>query len=313
MPAKHTVDRVATSSTFAESDAVRASNNRVRLDLDYLFPTSYAATPFAGLCEEAFEAIATVMPGGNLPRVPGWAGPSGYAEVVEKYGRLPADPADDVRRLVGEMSRDLLAGTTIWRCPQLQYNVGAAVNVVAAAMYALGLDLNVYLISDGQAGNAVLAERAVGAILAELSGVDRQAARGLFTFGGTGTMAYAIKCGIRKCAPESVRIGVPDDIHVVVTEDAHFSHETAADWLGIGADRLIMVPADPVDRRSDLGEAERLMRQCIQRGGRIGTVLVNGGTTYDHTIDNVAGFAALRDRLVADHGLSYRPHLHVDS
>jgi hypothetical protein len=169
---EQTTDPVAMSSTLVASDTVRASDGRVRLDLDYLFPTSYAAMPFAALCEEAFEAMAAVMPGRNLPRVPGWVGPSGYAEIVEKYGRLPADPVVDARALVGEMSRDLLAGTTVWRCPQLQYNVGAAVNVVAAAMYALGLDLNVYLISDGQAGNAVLAERAVGAILADLAGVD---------------------------------------------------------------------------------------------------------------------------------------------
>jgi hypothetical protein len=62
-----------------------------------------------------------------------------------------------------------LAGTTLWRCPELQYNIGAAVNVAAAAAYALALDANVFLISDGQAGNAVLAEHAVAAILADLA------------------------------------------------------------------------------------------------------------------------------------------------
>ena len=41
--------------------------------------------------------------------------------------------------------------------------------------------------------------------------------------GGTGTLAYAVKAGIRKVAPESIHRGVPDDLHVLVTDDAHFS------------------------------------------------------------------------------------------
>lgn len=126
--------------------------------------------------------------------------------------------------LVRSVSADLLAGTTAWRCPDLQYNIGAAVNVAAAAVYALALDLNVFLISDGQVGNAVLAEQAVAAILADLAGLPQDQAHGPFTFAGTGTIAYAIKTGIRKAAPESVRDGLPSDVHIVVTEDAHFSH-----------------------------------------------------------------------------------------
>ena len=86
-----------------------------------------------------------------------------------------------------------IAGAVNWRCPELQYNLGAAVNVVAAAMYAVSLDVNVYLINDGLAGNVVAAEAAVSSILADLTAVDLQRAYGLFTFGGTGTMAYGIK------------------------------------------------------------------------------------------------------------------------
>ena len=276
-----------------------------------LYPPSYADSPLPLLVAAGADGLAAAQHG-DPPRLSGWANGTGYTELLTRYGDLPDDVVADPVGLVERIARDLFGGAVHWRCPELQYNLGAAVNVVSAAVYALALDVNVYLINDGLAGNAVVAERAVGRILAGLSGVDPDRARGLFTFGGTGTMAYAIKVGIRKAAPESARTGVPANLRVVVTEDAHFSHATAADWLGIGSDALVTVPAD-VTRRSDLGAAERLMREQVERGARIATIIVNGGTTYDHAVDDIVGFARLRDRLVADYHLDYRPHLHVDS
>lgn len=278
-----------------------------------LFPGGYADSPFTALCSEAFTAMAAVMPAGDLPRVPGWQGPGGYGEVLARYARLPEGPAPDVAALVRDISTDLLAGTTLWRCPDLQYNIGAAVNVAAAAAYALALDANVFLISDGQAGNAVLAEHAVAAILAGLAGIPQGQAHGVFTFGGTGTIMYGIKAGIRKAAPESVQLGLPLNVHVMVTQDAHFSHLAAADWLGIGASRVITVPAVTRDRRTDVRAAGRILREHLDKGARIAAMLINGGTTYDHVVDDIAAFAGLRDQLVAEYRLSYRPHLHVDS
>lgn len=277
-----------------------------------LFPTSYAGSPFVELCAQVFGTLADLMPDGDLPRIPGSDGPPSYDTLAAHYGSLPTEVASDPAAVLRSMTRDLLAGAVNWRCPELQYNLGAAVNVAAAAMYAAALDVNIYLINDGLAGNAVVAERAVGRILGQLAGVQADRGHGLFTFGGTGTMAYAIKAGLRKVAPDSARRGVPADAAVVVTKDAHFSHAAAADWLGVGSDQLVTLPADR-ERRTDLGRAEALLRDALQRGARIATIIINGGTTYDHVIDDIAGFAALRDRLVAEYDLPYRPHLHVDS
>lgn len=277
-----------------------------------LFPTSYAQSSFVELCQQVFDTLADLMPDGDLPRVPGSDGPSGYTALADRYASLPDGVAPEPAAVLRSMTRDLLAGAVNWRCPELQYNLGTGVNVAAAVMYAAALDVNVYLINDGLAGNAVVAERAVSRILAQLAGTEPERGHGLFTFGGTGTMAYAIKAGIRKVAPDSAQRGLPGDIAVVVTEDAHFSHATAADWLGVGSDQLITLPADR-ERRTDLTNAETLLRDALERGTRIATIIINGGTTYDHVIDDVAAFAALRDRLVADLSLPYRPHLHVDS
>jgi glutamate/tyrosine decarboxylase-like PLP-dependent enzyme len=281
------------------------------LDLDFFFPPGYGDSALPELCEAGLESLHELMPDGDVPRIPG-EGLQRHEDLQDFYGRLPAGPTNQPGDLLRRMSRDLLAGAVNWRCPELQYNLGAPVNVVAAAMYAVALDVNVYLINDGLAGSAVAAETAVVRILGGLAGLPRGQAHGAFVFGGTGTMAYAIKSGIRKAAPDSSRAGVPDDVKLMITEDAHFSHATAADWLGIGSDNLLVARA-AADRRSLLDDAERQLRQALEEGCRVAAVIINGGTTYDHAVDDIPGFFRLRDRLVEDYELPYRPHLHVDS
>lgn len=278
-----------------------------------LFPTRYGDSPFLDLCGRAFSTLDELMPDADLPRVPPppVSQPT-LRDLVQSYGRLPDVGTGDPHQLIADMTGDFLAGAVNWRCPELQYNLGAAVNVVAAAMYAVSLDVNVYLINDGLAGNVVAAEAAVSSILARLTSVPPDQAYGLFTFGGTGTMAYGIKSGLRKAFPDSVRTGLPASARAVVTEDAHFSHATAADWLGLGADQLVVLPAGE-DRRTKMDGAEALLRAELEAGHRLVTVIINGGTTYDHAIDDIAAMASLRDRLVAEYNLPYRPHLHVDS
>lgn len=277
-----------------------------------LFPECYASNSFPKYCETAFQSLAELMPDADLPRVPGWNGPGDYPELVAAYSSLPLAPAAAPQKIIGEMAKDFLAGAVNWRCPDLLYNLGAAVNVSAAAIYALALDVNVYLINDGLAGNCVLAESAVANILAQLADVSSERSHGLFTFGGTGTNFYPIKVGTRKLKPDSGQTGLPPNIKVAVTDDAHFSHAAAADWAGIGTDNLIVLKPD-AERRTDLKDADRQLRAALDAGYSVPAILINGGTTYDHAIDDVEGFVALRSRLVEDYKLGYVPHLHVDS
>lgn len=277
-----------------------------------LFPDRYASNPFPKYCETVFQSLAELMPNADLPRVPGWSNPSNYSKLIEGYSLLPFSPATDPQKIISEIAKDFLAGAVNWRCPELFYNLGAAVNVSAAAIYALALDVNVYLINDGLAGNCVLAESAVANILSQLADVLRERSYGVFTFGGTGTNFYAIKVGTRKFKPDSGKTGLPQNIKIAITDDAHFSHATAIDWSGIGTDNIIVLKAD-AERRTDLKNADKQLRTAFEAGYSIPSILINGGTTYDHTIDDIEGFVALRSRLVEDYKLSYVPHLHIDS
>lgn len=279
---------------------------------DKLFPRNYSSNPFPEYCQILFKDLAAAMPERDLARVPGWLGPGEYQDLVEHYSCLPERTTSEPPKIIREIARDLLAGAVNWRSPDLLYNLGAAVNVAAAAIYALALDVNVYLINDGLAGNCILAEAAVGNILADLADVPRGMGHGVFTFGGTGTNLYAIKIGTRKLRPDSGEKGLPSNISILVTEDAHFSHAAAADWAGIGTDNLIVIKAGH-ERRSDIADAEARAREALQSGHAIPAMLINGGTTYDHTVDDIEAFISLRERLRQEYKLNYLPHLHVDS
>ncbi|MDP9176311.1 MAG: pyridoxal-dependent decarboxylase [Gemmatimonadota bacterium] len=258
------------------------------------------------------DTLAELLPGGNAPRVIGREGTARDRALLEKYGTISECGYQDDFQFIRTVARDLLAGAVNWRGPDTMYNLGAPVNAPAAAAYALALDLNVYLINDGLAGNAILAEAAVAKILAGLAGIDPAKAHGVFTFGGTGTILYGMKMGTRRLAPESDRTGLPVGISIAITEDAHFSHPTAADWLGVGTNNLILAsPGD--DRRTNVDDLEVKLRAVLASGGHLAAIIANGGTTYDHTVDDIERIALLRDDLVREYELEYVPHLHVDS
>ncbi|HUC20254.1 MAG TPA: hypothetical protein VMR98_02035 [Candidatus Polarisedimenticolaceae bacterium] len=233
-----------------------------------------------------------------------------FYSLIEEYSVLPGQPQPPVQQ-VQKMAKDLFAGVPRYKSPQLLYNVGTAVNEAAAALYALGLDESILYINDGLAGNTLVAEHAVVNIVGHLAGVKTKP-YGIFTFGGTATNLYGMKIGLKKAFPASSRKGIPENVRVFAAEDAHFSHDASADWLGIGTERIVVVRAGE-DRTTDLKDLEHKLRSALKAGCRVGAIVINGGTTYSHTIDPIAEIADLRDGLVKEFSLDYKPHIHVDT
>lgn len=275
------------------------------------FPLHFSDNPISEYLTRCLRAIAQKIDSEDLARLNGSAGKSEFKGLVEKYSSIP-EAGEPAEKVLDNIVNDLFSRVPRWRSPELQYNVGTAVNSVALAAYVLALEENIYAINDSLAGNSLAAEEAVSSILARnLAGVEKKA-RGFFTFGGTATNLYAKKLGIKKAVPESSRKGNPEGIKAMVTRDCHFSHDVSIDWLGIGKDNTIIVEPGS-DRRSSLDEAERKIRETLDSGGILTSIAVNGGTTYNHIVDDIKGFVNLRDRIVQEYSLQYTPHIHVDS
>lgn len=275
--------------------------------LDVLFPVQDRAVALAGLVAAgagAFDPVGARF--GNVA-------PDAVGETLVDFGSgMPEFPAEDADALVESIATTFLSGAVDWRNSSLQVNVGAPPTLVASALYALGLDANVNLVNDGVAGRVIEAEGLVSDVLSTLAGVPEGQARGLFVFGGTGTIMYGIRCGLAKATPDIESEGVSKDCFVAITEEAHFSHARSSRWLGLGDNHIVSLPSDE-HRVTRFEDARELIETKITAGCRLAALVLNGGTTYDHSVDDVARFRHYIDDLVQRYDLDYRPHIHVDS
>jgi len=236
-----------------------------------------------------------------------------FWKAVSLYNSIPEESVTDKTKVVNIIST-FLTGAVNWKSKKLLYNVGAPVSTYALIANAIALDTNVYNINDGLSGNMLAAERAVVESLGNLAGLDTKKIAGLFTFGGTATNLYAMKIGLSKALPDTRTKGIFNKkIKFFITEDAHFSHLRSADWLGIGSDNVEIIKPDFLSRKSLITDAEFKITKAIEAGFTVPTIIINGGTTYSHTIDNIKGFVEMRDRIFETYKLSYKPHIHVDS
>lgn len=263
------------------------------------------------------EAICDIYSGlfiNKKPRVDAWYDAKDYKSLISEFSQIPLDTPLELKSRVKDLARRFFKGAVNWRSPLLQYNIGASVNIYASAAYAVTMDVNVYNINDGLAGDMLASERTVVEIMANLAGMDKEKSAGIFTFGGTATNLYALKLGLSKALPETRKNGVfGKKIKVFISEDAHFSHLRAADWLGIGTANVEVINSDIKSRESICEEAESKIGKAIEDGFVVPALIINGGTTYTQTIDNISKFVSLRDRLVEKYSLPYKPHVHVDS
>lgn len=245
-------------------------------------------------------------------RVDGDSSRNRYRELINKYGYFPSETLKDYKTLIF-MAKEFFAGAPIWKSPLLQYNLGTTTNTGANVFYAMSHEININNVNNECSGNVLAAEKAVCRALASLAGSDINKATGLFTFGGTATNLYGIKIGITKNIPTSKKMGMKANIKIAITEDSHFSHSTCLNWLGVGQSNAIILDANINDRTTNLGLAKEKLKKFLNDGYIIPVIVINGGTTYNHTIDNIAGFVKLRNELVKEYKLQYIPHIHVDS
>lgn len=235
-----------------------------------------------------------------------------YRKLFDRYSVIPKTPSKNQKRLIRDIVRDLMGGVPLWRSPYFHYNVGAAVNRISSTLYGIALDLNIFNINDGLSGNTIIAEHAITRILAKLAGVDQEKCYGIFTFGGTATNLYGIKLGVAKAFPRSAQNGLVGNIQVAVTEDSHFSHLNALNWIGVGAKNALIINGKD-DRTSDIADARVKLTEALKAGVTVPAIIINGGTTYDNAIDDIQAFVELRNELVQDFNLAYVPHIHIDS
>ncbi|MCL2477088.1 pyridoxal-dependent decarboxylase [Candidatus Bathycorpusculum sp.] len=200
-----------------------------------------------------------------------------------------------------------------WENAETMLNITPPANLVSIASSAYASLFNPNFAQDEPSGYLLATELVVTKFLAELVGWDVKKAGGVFTFGGKGIGLYAGKIGLVKAVPNVRRLGVGSSQAVIITSDkAHPCHFEISDWLGLGSDGCLSLPT-VANGQMDLKILEDTLREKLSQGVRIGCIIINGGTTNEVIVDPIKKIVDIRDKLVCEFQLDYRPHIHVDS
>ncbi|MCI0459338.1 MAG: pyridoxal-dependent decarboxylase [Gemmataceae bacterium] len=222
-------------------------------------------------------------------------------------GSHPVALEDVTTDLVG-----YLQGMPIFGHPRTQQNVivqptiASLIGVLLASLY------NPNVAWDEYSHRVALAEVEATAISARLVGYDPEQAAGVFTFGGTGTTLYGVKIGLEKACPGAMHEGVCHGSVLLASDASHYCRYNVAGWLGLGTGNVLTVPSGPTSE-IDLAELEQSARSALEAGKKIAAFIATMGSTDSFGLDDLEGIVALRDRLVEDYRLPYRPHVHADA
>jgi len=216
---------------------------------------------------------------------------------------------------VEEVTSDLvgyLRGMTIFGHPRTQQNVVPPPTIPSLIGVLLASLHNPNVSWDEYSRLVALAEAEAVGITARLIGYDPAVAGGVFTFGGTGTTLYGVKIGLEKACPHAMQRGVSEEAVVFVSDAGHYCARNVVGWLGIGTDHLVAIPTTD-ENAIDLAQLESAARAALSEGKKIAAIIATLGTTDAFGLDDLQGIVALRDGLVEEFQLDYRPHIHADA
>lgn len=205
-----------------------------------------------------------------------------------------------------------LQGMFIWGHPRSQVNVVPPPSIASIIGVLLPATYNPNLVSEESSRRVAEAEVRACSMAASLVGYDPQRAGGVFTFGGTGAMLYGVKIGLEKAVPGCLQHGLREPAVLFASERSHYASLNVAAWLGLGQDNVVTVPTH-LDNSIRVADLEARAREALAAGRKIAALVATVGTTDAFGLDDLEAIHALRERLVEEFQLDYRPHIHADA
>ena len=198
----------------------------------------------------------------------------------------------------------------IWRSTRTQFNVTPPPILPSISSQVLIDMLNPTLVTEIGCGNLLELEKDLTKFISNLVNWNEKKSLGIFTFGGTGTNLYGMKIGLNKSQPNASLEGVKN-IVFIDNEETHSCHRTSCDWLGVGINNdIVLKTHNGVICPADL---EREMIKAIKKGKKIGSIILNGGESYDYSVDPIYKVYKIREKIYKEYNLDYKPHIHVDA
>lgn len=244
---------------------------------------------------------------GKLP----WLGEAATLDFDAARGRVIPDHPRALEEVIPELVRRL-EGMFLWGHPKSQINVVPSPSIASVVGALLSTIFNPNLVSEESSRGVALAEAEVTAMTAKLVGYDPELASGYFTFGGTGGNLYGGKIGLEKAMPGAHARGIREPAALICSGQSHYAHYNVASWLGIGEDNVRLVPTS-LDNAMRIECFEETLRKELSEKKAIAAIIATMGTTDAFGLDDLGAITRVRDRLVEEFGLPYRPHIHADA
>jgi glutamate/tyrosine decarboxylase-like PLP-dependent enzyme len=222
-----------------------------------------------------------------------------------------ADQTQSLEECIPQLVKHL-EGLFLWGHPFSQVNVIPPPSIAGIIGVLLASTFNPNLCSDESGRGVSEAEVRAIAMSADLVGYDPEKVGGAFTFGGTGAMLYAVKVGLEKALPGTLRHGLRKDAVILTSTSGHYCALSVAGWLGLGQENVLKIPCRH-DNSMHLGKLATIAREKLAAGRPIAAIIATMGSTDAFGIDDLESMRRLRDDLVEEFKLPYRPHLHADA
>ncbi|MEQ8791661.1 MAG: pyridoxal-dependent decarboxylase [Pirellulaceae bacterium] len=205
-----------------------------------------------------------------------------------------------------------LEGMVMWGHPRSQVNVVSLPSIASIIGVLLPSVYNPNLCSEETSRRLAEAEVRAAAMSADLVGYDPLESAGVFTFGGTSGMLYGVKTGLEKAVPDCMRRGLREPAVILCSDESHYCAHTVAGWLGLGEEQLVLIPTHD-DNSMQIDRLEEAARRVLADGKKIAAIVATMGTTDAFGIDDLEAIHQVRERLVEEFELPYRPHIHADA
>mgnify|MGYP000094941698 CR=1 FL=1 len=247
--------------------------------------------------------------------------------IIHSYSRIPKKTNDKYAQLlenenlsfesksiddVYEQLAKYTEGMVLWNNPGTLTNVNPVPTIESLAASSYFSLYNPNAAQDLSCGLLMTTELATVKMISQLAGIDYKKSGGIFTFGGKSTNMHAVKHGIQRINKDFRKIGIKDDIVVFSNTQGHVCHVEVCGWLGIGENNCKRIKTDSMGQ-VDLVELEKELDKSLSSGKKVATIIVNGCTTIQMTIDPIKKIVDLRDKMVKKYNLDYIPRVHVDS
>jgi len=232
-----------------------------------------------------------------------------YAEILERE-KLPIKGmnTEDVYTDLARYSQGLIR----WAHPGALININPPTSIPAAVASSYFSLYNPNGAQDMSCGYLLTTELAVVKMISELAGIDYTKSGGVFTFGGKSTNLHGVKHGLQRISRGYINEGITDKVVVFSSKQGHPCHSEVCGWLGIGEENCIRISTDKMGRIK-VDELRKAIESALESRKKVATIILNGGTTIQMTIDPIKEVVEMRDEIVEKYSLDYTPRVHVDS